>query len=422
MARKLQADEWLFACVVALALFGVIMVYSASAIVAAGEGHTQYFYVLRQGMWTLIGLCAMVTGMRMDYARLRSPAVAYGLLALSFVLLVGVFAFSPVNGARRWIRFASFSMQPSEIAKLALAIFLARFLERRAGREREFRATFVPAVGLTGALALLVVAEPDLGTALMLAVVCTVVLFTSGARLRHMALAAAPALVGVAGLLLFVPWRLKRVTAFLDPWADPQGTSYQVVQSLLAVGSGGVHGLGFTEGRQKMFFLPFAHSDFIFAVVGEELGLFGGLAVVALFGLLLWRGMRAAMRAPDRFGMLLGLGIVTGIVAQALFNMSVVLALLPTKGIPLPFISYGGSSLVPTLFAAGVLLNISQHAGLARDVETGRLRDWGTARRGDGAIVVDKPRGAAAATRRTAHASAGDNSPRLHVSPSPRHG
>ncbi|PYS82723.1 MAG: putative lipid II flippase FtsW [Acidobacteria bacterium] len=362
MARKLQADEWLFGATVALALFGVIMVYSASAIVAAGENHTQYFYVARQGLWTLIGLAAMLAGMRFDYGRLRSPAIAYGLLALSVVLLVGVFAFSPVNGARRWIRFAGFSMQPSEIAKLSLAIFLARFLERRAGREADFWRTFVPSVAVTGLLALLVVAEPDLGTALMLAVVCTVVLFTAGAQLRHMALAAAPALMGLAGLLIFVPFRMRRMTAFLDPWADPQGTSYQVVQSLLAVGSGGVHGLGFTEGRQKMFFLPFAHSDFIFAVVGEELGLFGALAVVALFGLFLWRGMRAALRAPDRFGTLLGMGIVTGIVAQALFNMSVVLAMLPTKGIPLPFISYGGSSLVPTLFAVGVVLNISQHA------------------------------------------------------------
>jgi len=317
---------------------------------------------MRQGLWTAIGLFAMLAGMRFDYGRLRSPAISYGLLALSVVLLAGVFAFSPINGARRWIRFAGFSMQPSEIAKLALAIFLARFLERRAGREGEFLRTFVPSVAATALLALLVVAEPDLGTALMLAVVCSVVLFTAGARLKHMALAAAPALVGVAGLLIFVPFRMRRMTAFLDPWADPQGTSYQVVQSLLAIGSGGVHGLGFTEGRQKMFFLPFAHSDFIFAVVGEELGLFGGLAVVALFGLFLWRGMRAALRAPDRFGMLLGMGIVTGIVAQALFNMSVVLAMLPTKGIPLPFISYGGSSLVPTLFAVGVLLNISQHA------------------------------------------------------------
>jgi cell division protein FtsW len=364
MARKLQADEWLFAGVVALALFGVIMVYSASAVVAASENHSQYFYVMRQGLWTLIGLGAMFVGMRFDYGLLRQEKIAYGLFALTLVLLVAVFAFPPINGARRWIRFAGFSMQPSEISKLALAIFLARFFERRAGREGSFWGTFAPAVAVTAVPALLVVAEPDLGTALMLAVICTVTLFTAGARLRHMALAAAPALVGVAGLLLFVPWRLKRMVTFLNPWADPQGAGYQVVQSLLAVGSGGVHGLGFTEGRQKMFFLPFAHSDFIFAVVGEELGLFGGLAVVALFGLFLWRGMRAALRAPDRFGMLLGMGIVTGIVAQALFNMSVVLAIVPTKGIPLPFISYGGSSLVPTLFAVGVLLNISQHANV----------------------------------------------------------
>lgn len=367
MARKLQADEWLFAGAVALALFGVIMVYSASAVVATGENHSQYFYVVRQGIWTLIGLGAMLYGMKFDYRRLRSPLIAHGLLITALVLLVAVFAFPPINGARRWIRFAGFSMQPSEISKLALAIFLARFLERRAGEEGSFLRTFVPCVALTGLLALLVVAEPDLGTAMMLAVVCAVVLFTAGARVKHMAIAAAPALVGVAGLLIFVPFRMRRMTAFLDPWADPQGTSYQVVQSLLAVGSGGVHGLGFTQGRQKMFFLPFAHSDFIFAVVGEELGLLGGLAVIALFGLLLWRGMRAAMRAPDRFGMLLGVGIVTGIVAQALFNMSVVLALLPTKGIPLPFISYGGSSLVPTLFAVGVLLNISQQASATRD-------------------------------------------------------
>lgn len=363
MARKLQADEWLFAGTVALALFGVIMVYSASAVVATAENHNQYHYVIRQGMWTVVGLLAMWAGMRFDYGRLRNGKIAYGLLILTLVLLVAVFAFPPINGARRWIRMSGiFSLQPSEISKLALAIFLARFLERRAGREGDFWATFVPAVVVTGVLALLIVVEPDLGTSMMLAVVCTSMLFTAGARVKHMALAAAPALAGVAGLLLFVPWRLKRVLVFLDPWADPQGSGYQVVQSLLAVGSGGVHGLGFTEGRQKMFFLPFAHSDFIFAVVSEELGLFGGLAVIALFGLFLWRGMRAALRAPDRFGMLLGVGIVTGIVAQALFNMSVVLSMLPTKGIPLPFISYGGSSLVPTLFAVGVLLNISQQS------------------------------------------------------------
>jgi cell division protein FtsW len=382
MARKLQADEWLFAATVALALFGVIMVYSASAVVAGGENHSQYHYVARQGVWTVAGLLAMLAGMRLDYRVLKSGGVAYGLLAVTVVLLVAVFAFPPINGARRWIRFAGFSLQPSELAKLALGIFLARFLERRAGEEGSLWRTFVPSVAVAGGLAVLVVAEPDLGTAMMLVVICMTMLFTAGARVGHMALAAAPALVAVAGLLLFVPWRLKRLVTFLDPWADPQGAGYQVVQSLMAVGSGGVNGLGFTEGRQKMFFLPFAYSDFIFAVVGEELGLLGGLGVVALFGLFLWRGMRAAMRAPDRFGMLLGVGVVTGVVAQALFNISVVLSLVPTKGIPLPFISYGGSSLVPTLFAVGVLLNISQQGSAGREFGFSsfdvRLKEAGT--------------------------------------------
>jgi hypothetical protein len=192
MARKLQADEWLFAGTVALALFGVIMVYSASAVVAAGENHSQYHYVIRQGIWTLVGLGAMYVGMRLDYGLLRNAKLAYALLGLTAVLLVAVFAFPPINGARRWIRFAGFSLQPSEISKLALAIFLARFLERRAGREGDFLRTFVPAVFVTGVLALLIVAEPDLGTSLMLAVVCTVMLFTAGARLKHMALAEEP--------------------------------------------------------------------------------------------------------------------------------------------------------------------------------------------------------------------------------------
>ncbi|HYN85918.1 MAG TPA: putative lipid II flippase FtsW [Pyrinomonadaceae bacterium] len=381
MARKLQTDEWLFAATVGLALFGVVMVYSASAVVASQQNLGQYHYVVRQAVWTLVGLAAMLWAMRFDYGRLRSPVIVYGLLALTVVLLVGVFAFQPVNGARRWIRLpGGFTMQPSELAKLALAIFLARFLERRAGEEGAFWRTFVPCVLVTGVLAGLILKQPDLGTAMMLGVVCVSILWTAGARARHLAMAAAPALVVFAGLLVFVPWRLRRLLSFLDPWEDPQGAGYQVVQSLMAVGSGGVDGLGFTEGRQKLFFLPFAYSDFIFAVVGEELGLWGGLGVLILFAVFMWRGLRAALHAPDRFGMLLGVGIVTTIVVQALFNMSVVLSLLPTKGIPLPFISYGGSSLVPTLFGVGVLLNISQHAGVAS-----AARDLGAVRAGTAA-------------------------------------
>jgi cell division protein FtsW len=304
----------------------------------------------------------MLAMMQFNYQQLKNRRLVYGLLVVTSIALLAVFGFSSSNGAHRWIKLPYVSLQPSEVSKLALIIFLAYFLEKRAGEEGDFWRTFLPCGVITAWLAGLVVTEPDFGTAMMLALIFVVVIYTAGARVKHLALAAAPALVVAAGLLIFVPWRLKRLITFLDPWADPQGDGFQVVQSLIAIGSGGIDGLGFAQGKQKMLFLPFAHSDFIFAIVGEELGLMGALAVIALFALFLWRGVRTALLAPDRFGMLLSLGIVTGIVAQALFNISVVLSLVPTKGIPLPFISYGGSSLVPTLAAVGILLNVSQHA------------------------------------------------------------
>jgi len=369
MARKLYPDKWLFVATVGLALFGLVMVYSASAVVAQQENSNQFHYVTKQAVWTGIGFAVMFAAIRLDYMWLRNSRFAWGLIVLTVPMLLAVFVFPSVNGAHRWIKLSKFSIQPSEISKLTLAIFLAYFLEKNAGEERSFKRTFVPCAVVTSLLAVLVVAEPDLGTALMLAVIFVVVIYTAGARLLHLGLAAAPAFIALAGLLIFVPFRVRRLTAFLDPFADPQGSGYQVVQSLLAVGSGGPHGLGFAQGKQKLFFLPFAHSDFIFAVIGEELGLAGALGVVFVFGLFLWRGIRTCLRAPDRFGMLLSLALVTGIVAQALFNISVVLALVPTKGIPLPFISYGGSSLVPTLAAAGILLNISQYAGSSVDLE-----------------------------------------------------
>ena len=364
MAKKLNPDKWLFVATISLALFGVVMVYSASAMLAQSENHGSYYYVIKQAIWTAIGLGAMLLAMQFDYNRLRDRRIVYGLLLVTIVLLVAVFAFSPVNGARRWIKFSGFSIQPSEISKLTLTIFLAYFLERHAGEEHKFWRTFVPCGFVTALLAVLIVAEPDFGTAMMLALIFVVVIYTAGARVKHLAMAAAPALAVAIGLLIFVPWRLTRLVTFLDPWADPQKSGFQVVQSLIAVGSGGPNGLGFAQGRQKMLFLPFGHSDFIFAVIGEELGLLGTLTVLLVFALFFWRGLRASLLAPDRFGRLLALGIVAGIVAQALFNISVVLSLVPTKGIPLPFISYGGSSLVPTLAAVGILLNISQHASV----------------------------------------------------------
>jgi cell division protein FtsW len=366
MPQKLQIDRWLFSATIGLALFGVVMVYSASAVIAQQENHSQFYYVIKQTLWTSIGFLAMFIAMRFDYQQLNRRWIVYGSLIVTVMLLLVVFGFSPVNGARRWIKLKGFSIQPSEIAKLTLALFLARFLQKHEGDETSFWRTFLPCFLVLAVIAGLVAKEPDLGTALMLAILCFAVCFTAGMRPRHLVYAVVPALLYVGKMLIFTPFRMKRLAAFIDPWADAQGTGYQVVQSLIAVGSGGSHGLGFAQGRQKLLFLPFAHSDFIFAVVGEELGLVGALIIVLVFAIFLWRGMRAALRAPDRFGMLLGLGIVVSIVAQALLNISVVIALVPTKGIPLPFISYGGSSLVPTLAGVGILLNISQYASLGK--------------------------------------------------------
>ena len=364
MTEKLTIDKWLFSATAGLALFGVVMVYSASAVIAVQENHSQFHYVMKQGIWTLIGFAAMFVMMRFDYQLLNRAWIVYGLLFITVILLVAVFAFPAVNGARRWIKLSGFSMQPSELAKLSLAIFVAYFIQRRAGEEDSFWKTFLPCLFMLGIVVALVLKQPDLGTGLMLAIIVFTMCYAGGVRVRHMLITTVPALLVVGiNMLVFTPFRMRRLSAFMDPWADAQGTGYQVVQSLIAVGSGGQNGLGFAQGRQKLLFLPFAHSDFIFAVIGEELGLIGALLVLIVFAVFLWRGMRAALRAPDRFGMLLGIGIVVGIVAQALLNISVVLALLPTKGIPLPFISYGGSSLVPTLAAVGILLNISQYAG-----------------------------------------------------------
>jgi cell division protein FtsW len=351
----------LFAATAALALFGVVMVYSASADISFHQFGSQYYYVKRQAVWTIAGLAAMLAASQVDYRLFSRRFVVIGLLIATVIMLAAVFGFPPVNGARRWIRLpGGFTFQPSEFSKIVLAIFLARLLERRAGEEGSFKRTFVPCLLVTGVLAGLVAKEPDLGTAMMLGTVCLVMLYTAGARIAHLGMLGGLGLAGVLVMLITSPWRMGRIWAYLRPWDDAQGKGFQVVQSLIAVGSGGTDGLGFAQGRQKMFFLPFAHSDYIFAVVGEELGLVGALTVLAVFALFLWRGARAVRRAPDRFGMLLGMGIVAGIVAQALFNMSVVLSLVPSKGIPLPFISYGGSSMLLTLGAVGVLLNISQ--------------------------------------------------------------
>ncbi|NNE66366.1 MAG: putative lipid II flippase FtsW [Pyrinomonadaceae bacterium] len=367
MAKKLKIDWLMFAVTAALALFGAVMVYSSSAMISMieSDGATQFSFFYKQFFATMLGLAVMYLASKIHYKWYQHPYFVAGFIALTVILLVAVFFFPPINGAQRWIRLPGVSFQPSEFAKIALPVFLAYFLTKKEKVVGDLRETLVPCSIVFGVVAGLVFFEPDLGTVIVLCAVFVAVYFAAGARILH--------LVSVSGVLFFIgtlalvlaPWRLRRLAAFLDPCseANRENAGYQVCQSLTGIGSGGIFGEGFALGQQKMGFLPYPYSDFIFAIVGEELGLIGTLAVVGAFGFLLWRGTRAALLAPDRFGMLLGMGLITGITVQALFNISVVISILPAKGIPLPFISYGGSSIIVTMFAVGILLNLSQHSG-----------------------------------------------------------
>lgn len=359
--RELPVDKVMLAIVLGITLFGGVMVYSASAILAEKNYGSQYYFLGRQGMWALVGLAAMAVAMCIDYRHYKRPKVVFLLLGVTLALLVVVMVLPRVNETHRWIRYGRyFSLQPSEVAKLALAAFLGFFLEKKAKEIDSFKRAFLPAALIAGALVVLVAAEPDLGTALALGVVFVTMMFQAGTPARYFALLAVPVIPAMV-LMLLVPWRFARLLAFVDPWKYQTTWGFQPVQSMIAIGSGGAGGVGFAQGRQKLFYLPAPHTDFIFAVIGEELGLIGAATLVFLFALLAWRGLRAGRFAPDLFGQLLAVGLTTMIIAQAFFNISVTLSLVPTKGIPLPFVSAGGSSLAISLFAAGVLLNVSKH-------------------------------------------------------------
>jgi len=377
MVSKLRIDWFLFTIATGLAVFGAAMVYSASAMMAMRESQSQFTYFYKQFAFTIVGLTIMYAASKVDYRKYQDARVVYGIFIFTVVCLIAVFAFPSINGATRWIRLGSFSFQPSELAKFTLPIFLAFFLTKHEKTVGDLKSTVIPCVAAMILLAGLVFAEPDFGTAIVLCAIFSAVYFAAGARIVHIATVAACMVLAGIGAILLAPWRIERFMAFLDPFKHSDDAGYQVVQSLYAIGSGGITGEGFAKGQAKLFYLPYPYSDFIFSVVGEELGLIGTLAVVAAFGLILWRGTRAALNAPDRFGMLLGIGIVTGIIVQALFNISVVISILPAKGIPLPFISYGGTSVIVTLFAVGVLLNISAGA----DGKAAKETDAGIAHR-----------------------------------------
>jgi cell division protein FtsW len=366
MPRSLQYDRQLFGVTLALCFIGAVMVFSASAVMSRDTYGSPYIFLVRQLIFLVLGIAGMFALMNVDYRRLRQAKAVLTALSATILLLLLVFFLDRSHSTHRWIRIGPAGIQPSEFAKLTVILYLAWFLESRYRQPgfdiNDWRHTLAPALSPVILVVGLVYAEPDMGTAVMILLVAAAMIFMMGFSLRWIATAALVAIPGVYLAIVRSPYRYERVKAFLIPGSDPQGRGFQLVQSLIAVGSGGLHGVGLMESRQKLFYLPEAHTDFIFAVLCEEFGFIGGFILVALFAWYAWRGLRAAWRAPDPFGRLLALGITVLVAGQALINLSVVVGLMPTKGIPLPFVSYGGSSLLVMLLATGVLLNISQHA------------------------------------------------------------
>jgi cell division protein FtsW len=362
LAKRISVDRALFFVTMLLLFIGLIMVFSASAVMAEQRFDSPYRFLLRQLVGASIGLAAMFTLMKVDYKRLKHPAIVFSLLGLTTALLVAAFFMAKTNNTHRWIMAGPFSFQPAELAKPAIILFLAYFLETRMKAIGDWKNTLLPAAIPVLIFCGLIVKQPDLGTAMVCAGVAASILYVAGMQLRYFGFAFAAALVPLYFLIFRVAWRYQRIVAFLDPEKDPQGSGFHMIQSLIAVGTGGIAGVGLMEGKQKLFYLPEPHTDFIFAVVSEEFGLLGSLFVVSLFAVFLYRGARTALATQDPFGKLLAAGITTMIVLQAFFNISVVIGLMPTKGIPLPFVSYGGSSILVTLACVGVLLNISKQA------------------------------------------------------------
>lgn len=362
MNREIPYDRGLIMTVLALLGFGLIMVFSASTVVSAEMYGSQTSIFTRQLLFVVIGLVGLMVSMKVDYHFYEQGRVIYPLLLVSLALLIYLLVAPESGGVQRWIRIGPVNFQPSEFAKLAVILFTAFYLVTRGEDFHSFKRGLLPYLVVVGAIVLLVLLEPDLGTAASIAFTAIVLLFLGGLRYRYLLGLFSAAIPALYFLVVRVPYRLDRWLAFLHPERDPYGIGYQIRQSLISVGSGGWSGLGYAQGKQKLSFLPEPHTDFIFAVVGEELGLLGCVTVVVLFGLFFWRAARISVRAESPFGTYLGLGIACMIILQALVNMSMVVSLLPTKGLPLPFVSVGGSSMIMTMTAVGILLNISSHA------------------------------------------------------------
>lgn len=365
MSRKLSYDTSLFAAAMLIVVIGVAMIYSASAIISTQRAGAEnpYYFITRQCMWLLAGGVLMLTLMHVDMARLRDPRVIGLAMFVVIALLVVALFYSPINGTRRWIVLPHAQLQPSEFAKPVMVLFLAAFLARREERINEFTSTLFPLCCAIAVVAGLILIEPDFGTATTLVLVAAAMVFAAGIAWNRIAIFALMVIPAGMMIVLSAAYRRDRLFTFLNPEADPRGKGFQAMQSLIALGTGGLQGLGIGNGRQKLFFLPEPHTDFIFSIIGEELGFAGAFIVIALFAFLVWRGFRIARLSQDRFDYYAALGFTLMIGIQALINISVAVCLLPTKGLPLPLVSYGGSSLVTSMVAVGMLLNLSQQSG-----------------------------------------------------------
>ena len=354
-----RIDPLIMGITVALSLGGLIMVFSASGVVAEMKYADSTHYLQRQIIWMVVGFCVLFGGSQIDYQYWKRWVP--GIVAGCVMGLLLVLAFGPqINGARRWLVFGFFSIQPTEMAKLAVVLYLAAFLSNSNRRVTDWRRGFLPPVVVVSGVCLLIVVEPDLGSIVVIGLVFVSMMYLAGARLKHLACLGLPMLMGFLALIVFSPERWERITTFLNPFQDREGAGYQLVQSLLALENGGVFGVGLGQGKQKLLYLPEGHTDFVLALVGEELGLIGTLGLLGLFVILVFKGFRVAALAPDVFGRFLALGITLLLTLQALINAGVVSGMLPTKGLTLPLVSYGGSSLLTTMLAIGILLNVAR--------------------------------------------------------------
>lgn len=364
MSRKLSFDTWLFSTATLIVVLGLVMIYSASAMIATQRfGHGPYYFLTRQGVFLIAGALLMLFLMHVNPALLQDRRVLHGGLALIALGLIVALFQSPINGTHRWISLPGTTLQPSEFAKPLIILFLASFLSKREERINDVTTTLIPVSLILALFAGLILLGRDFGTATTIVMVASAMIFAAGLSWRYVAICSSTVLVALIYFAGSAAYRRERLLTFLNPESDPLGKGFQPMQSLIALGTGGFEGLGIGNGRQKLFFLPEPHTDFIFSIIGEELGFLGAVLLLATFAVFAWRGFRIARYSHNRFAFYAALGCTLMIVIQALINVSVALCLLPTKGIPLPLVSYGGSSLIASLMAVGLLLNFSQQSG-----------------------------------------------------------